>query len=176
MMAVVKKRPSVVVDHAADMANIQQVRALLDGAGLGDAPVDVSGAASLLGLQIVYEQMADEMSGYLENRNGQWVVGVNAYHAGVRQRFTIAHEIAHYVLHRKQQGTFRDVIFMRRSSNANSMEREADTFAAQLLMPEDQLIRDIRSGMVNVMMLAARYNVSALAMKYRLQNLGYAVS
>lgn len=175
-MAVVKRRPPVMVKPAVETANIGQVRELLDRAGLGRAPVDVTGAASLLGLQIVYEQMADEMSGYLENRGGQWVVGVNALHAGVRQRFTIAHEIAHYVLHRKQQGTFRDVIFMRRSSNATTMEREADTFAAELLMPENQLVQDIRSGMVNVMMLAAKYNVSALAMKYRLQNLGYTVS
>lgn len=175
-MAIVKRRPHRVVGAEAETVNIDQVRALMARAGLDRVPVDVVGALSLLGLQVVYEQMADEMSGYLENRGGYWVVGVNALHAGVRQRFTIAHEIAHYVLHRKQQGTFRDVIFMRRSSNANGMEREADAFAAQLLMPEGQLVQDIRSGMVNVMTLAARYNVSALAMKYRLQNLGYAVS
>lgn len=175
-MAVVKKRPPVAMEASVQTANIGQVRAMLDRAGLGRAPVDVIGAASLLGLQVIYEQMTDEMSGYLENRGGRWVVGVNALHAGVRQRFTIAHEIAHYVLHRGQQGTFRDVIFMRRSSNANAMEREADSFAAELLMPESQLVQDIRSGFVNVMMLAERYNVSALAMKYRLQNLGYAVS
>ncbi len=175
-MAVVKRRPPVMVGPAIETANIDQVRALMERAGLGRVPVDVAGVASLLGLQINYEQMTDEMSGYLENRNGRWVVGVNSLHAGVRQRFTIAHEVAHFVLHRSRQGTFRDVIFMRRSSNANGMEREADAFAAQLLMPEEQLVLDIRSGMVNVMALAARYNVSALAMKYRLQNLGYSVS
>lgn len=175
-MAVVKRRPPAMADSPIEMANIEQVRAMMDRAGIARVPVDVTSVASILGLQIFYEQMADEMSGYLENRSGRWVIGVNSLHAGVRQRFTIAHEIAHYVLHRNRQGTFRDVIFMRRSSNANAMEREADAFAAQLLMPEGQLVTDIRSGVVNVMTLAATYNVSALAMKYRLQNLGYSVS
>lgn len=174
-MAVVRKRPQPVVTTGG-MENISQVRRLMVQAGMTGIPVDVTGVASLLGLQVLYEQMSDEMSGYLENRLGRWVVGVNSLHAGVRQRFTIAHEIAHFVLHRKHQETFRDVIFMRRSMNANAMEREADSFAADLLMPQEEVIFDIQSGFLNVHGLAARYNVSALAMKFRLQNLGYTVS
>ncbi len=56
------------------------------------------------------------------------------------------------------------------------MERQADSFAAQLLMPEVDVVRDVSAGITNVNALAERYNVSGLAMKYRLQNLGYRVS
>ncbi len=138
--------------------------------------MDVNRAAAALGLKIQYEQMADEMSGYLERRGDTWYVGVNSLHSGVRQRFTVAHEIAHFVLHRGQQENFRDLIFTRRSMERNSMEREADTFAAQLLMPKESLVGDVRGGMTNVNELAARYQVSGLAMKYRLMNIGYKVA
>ena len=57
----------------------------------------------------------------------------------------------------------------------NQMEREADAFAAQLLMPEKSIVSDVRGGVTNVHMLAARYQVSGLAMKFRLTNLGYKV-
>lgn len=174
-MAVVRRRPEPAA-AAVGMENLQQLLRMMADAGLGGIPVDVARVAALLGLYVQYEQMSDEMSGYLENREGRWVVGVNSLHAGVRQRFTIAHEIAHFVLHRKDQGTFRDVIFMRRSLNANAMERQADSFAAELLMPEVSVVADIRGGLVNVHLLAGRYHVSALAMKYRLQNLGYTVN
>ncbi|BAV96648.1 ImmA/IrrE family metallo-endopeptidase [Bacillus cereus] len=174
-MAVVKRRPAPAV-VAVELKSLDQVRHLMAESGLGGVPVDVASVAALLGMHLQYEQMSEEMSGYLENRAGRWVIGVNSLHAGVRQRFTIAHEVAHYVLHRDQQGSFRDVIFMRRSMNANAMEKQADRFAAELLMPESQVVSDIRGGLLNVHALAARYNVSALAMKYRLQNLGYAVS
>ncbi len=56
------------------------------------------------------------------------------------------------------------------------MEREADAFAAQLLMPTEALVADVRGGITNVHILAERYQVSGLAMKYRLLNLGYKVS
>jgi Zn-dependent peptidase ImmA (M78 family) len=174
-MAVVKKRPEP-TPIVALISNLESVRSVLERAGVRGVPVDIHRAAAALGLKIQYEQMADEMSGYLERRGDVWYVGVNSLHSGVRQRFTIAHEIAHFVLHRGRQENFRDLIFTRRSMERNEMEREADSFAAELLMPRDGLIEDIRGGVTNVNELAERFQVSGLAMKYRLMNLGYKVS
>ena len=174
-MAVVKRRPEP-APFVGLVHDIDSAREAMRQAGVVGVPVDVARAASALGLRVQYEPMADEMSGYLECRRGEWVVGVNAHHSGVRQRFTIAHEIAHFVLHRAQQQEFRDLIFTRRSMVRDHMEREADSFAAQLLMPEADLVHDVRGGLTNVNALAARYHVSGLAMKYRLINLGYRVA
>src|SRR5690606_15091493 len=58
-----------------------------------------------------------------------------------RQRFTIAHEIGHLVLHRHLQAAFQcskqEVHYSQ--DNAKQMEREADNFAANLLMPGDRV-------------------------------------
>jgi Zn-dependent peptidase ImmA (M78 family) len=53
------------------------------------------------------------------------------------------------------------------------MEREADAFAAELLMPEDQVRAAIRNGNRSLNDLASEFGVSSLAMKYRLQGLRY---
>lgn len=174
-MAVIRKRPQP-APFVAMVSDIQSTREAMRQAGVSGVPVDVSRVASALGLRIQYEPMTDEMSGYLERRGEEWIVGVNSHHSGVRQRFTIAHEVAHFVLHRKMQEQFRDVIFTRRALGRDDMERQADSFAAQLLMPEVDVVRDVSAGITNVNALAERYNVSGLAMKYRLQNLGYRVS
>ncbi|TQM17057.1 uncharacterized protein DUF955 [Pseudoxanthomonas sp. 3HH-4] len=174
-MAVVKKKPEP-TPVVALISDIETTRRVLAGAGISAIPLDINGAAAALGVRVQYEPMADEMSGYLEKRGVDWVAGVNAHHSGVRQRFTIAHELAHFVLHRNLQENFRDLIFTRRSLERNQMEREADSFAAQLLMPSEELIADVRSGKTNVHELAERYQVSGLAMKYRLMNLGYRVA
>lgn len=173
-MAIVKTRPSP-APFARLVTDIASTREAMRQARISGLPIDVAGAASALGLKIQYEQMTDEMSGYLERRGSEWVIGVNSFHSYVRQRFTLAHELAHFVLHRDDQDEFRDVIFTRRSLHRDEREREADRFAAQLLMPETQLVADVESGVTNVNALAERYQVSGLAMKYRLQNLGYKV-
>lgn len=138
-----------------------------------EGTVDVEEIAKALGLAIIREAMDDDISGFLEKRLSGWVLGVNAYHHPLRQRFTIAHEVAHFVLHRGQQTQFEDQTFARRSSSRNPMEREADAFAAELLMPEDQVRSAIRNGNRSLNDLASEFGVSSLAMKYRLQALKY---
>lgn len=137
------------------------------------APCRVEDVAEMLGIQVIREQMDDEVSGFLEKRGGRWVAGVNSYHHRVRQRFTIAHEIAHYVLHRKKQSEFRDHTFARRNDDRSDMEREADQFAAELLMPEAEVRGSVDKGLRNLNDLARHFDVSTLAMRYRLDNLGY---
>lgn len=139
-------------------------------------PLNILQVAEYLGLEVVEEPMDDDMSGFLEIRSGRWVAGVNSFHHVNRKRFTIAHEIAHFLLHSDGQTEFRDRTFARRANDPSHMEREADQFAADLLMPANDVRKKISSGITSLSALAAQFGVSALAMKYRVQNLGYQVN
>lgn len=175
-MAIIRKQlkqPIAPIDAGKAEANLQD---RLRAAHLLEIPLDVRAVAEYLGLEVVEEPMDDDLSGYLEVRGGQWVVGVNAFHHENRKRFTIAHEIAHFMLHSSQQPSFHDRTFARRATDPSAMEREADRFAAELLMPAPMVRKMISSGLTSLSSLAERFRVSALAMKYRVQNLGYRVN
>jgi Zn-dependent peptidase ImmA (M78 family) len=177
-MAVVRRNPS---DHngprqTPSVGDLRALQAELVSAGVGAVPIDVNAAARYLGLHVAEEIMDDDLSGYLEHRNGTWFVGVNALHHRNRRRFTVAHEIAHYVLHRRQSSSFHDNTFARRANSHDRMEQEADRFAAELLMPETAVRQAIANGTTSVSALADAFGVSALAMKFRLKNLGFEVA
>lgn len=163
---------SPAVPPATDAPSFQRQ---LSQAALFNVPLNIEGVAEYLGLEVIEELMADDISGYLEFKSGRWVVGVNALHHKHRRRFTIAHEIAHFLLHRDTSDRFVDETFARREGRADAMEREADDFAAQLIMPEAYVRDAIKGGMHSLTDLAAMFQVSILAMKYRVKNLGYAV-
>lgn len=177
-MAIVKLRqPSGETATGRDLENgpdsLPAIMDELKRAGLYEAPVDIFALAARLKLPVRPEAMEDDMSGFLEGTGGRWRIGYNAYHNIVRQRFTVAHEIAHYVLHRSQQARFDDTTFARRSTTRDAMEREADEFAAALLMPADLVKQAVAANIKSLNELASKFRVSSLAMKFRLQKLGY---
>jgi Zn-dependent peptidase ImmA (M78 family) len=111
------------------------------------------------------------------------VVGVNSLHHPNRQRFTIAHEIGHLLLHRGKEvhidRTFRVNLRDDVSSKAVDQEEiQANRFAAELLMPRGMLIEDLKTQQIDyeneeaLGELAKRYRVSLQAMTFRLANLG----
>ena len=143
-----------------------------------EPPVDVMDVARALGARVIPEIVDEEISGGLSRRKDGPVIGVNARHHPHRQRFTIAHEIGHLVLH-EGSDHFVDRTFHRdsRSSAATDViEIEANQFAASLLMPRTFLEADLK-GMYKpvrsekVEELARRYGVSQQAMTFRLMNL-----
>jgi len=176
-MAVVRRTPpDTALRPTQAVGDLRELQAKLAAAGIGAVPVNVAAAAAHLGLQVAEEIMDDDLSGYLEHRNGIWYVGVNALHHRNRRRFTIAHEIAHYVLHRREASSFHDNTFARRANSHDRMEQEADRFAAELLMPEAAVRQSIAQGITSVSALADAFGASALAMKFRLKNLGFEVA
>ena len=66
--------------------------------GLRLVPFDIERFIKFHNIIILYEQMkSNEISGYLQyRRSNRWVIGVNKYHSPRRQRFTLAHEFAHF--------------------------------------------------------------------------------
>jgi Zn-dependent peptidase ImmA (M78 family) len=162
-------------------------RELLARLDAEEPPVDVHRAAGICGLSVVYDRFDGETSGLLwQHDDGTKVVGVNSGHSPARQRFTIAHEIGHALLHlgdgddvevfidKPREVLFRDAVSSRAT---DPREIEANAFAAELLMPV-ALVRSTFDEQVQqatdeklVQLLADRFGVSRTAMAYRLVNL-----
>lgn len=133
-------------------------------------PVKVGELARALGLEVVVAPLPLNISGSIEPRGDSFVVKVNRYEAKARQRFTIAHEIAHFLLHRDRiSGGLVDSVLYR-SKLASRLETEANRLAADIIMPRDA-IADLLSSETDqdrVDQLAERFNVSRQAAEIRL--------
>jgi hypothetical protein len=157
------------VNHPASDIRIQATR-LLDSASISHEPVSLRDVVSALNLELVQrtrEPFASEAA--LEPLGDARAIVLNGSGDSGRRRFTIAHEIGHFVLHpercRPERGGG--------VNEAGRMEeREADAFAAELLMP-DHLVREaVREQGLDVTRLADRFEVSRKAMQTRLRGLG----
>ncbi len=138
-------------------------------------PVPVGEIANKLHIKISRAPSKD-FSGLLVRKDDHALVGVNSNEALVRQRFTIAHELGHFFLHPKQD-TFVDYRDNKKDVMRTPRERQANMFAAALLMPRKQLEKDFkkisRNGFAEeeLKRFADKYLVSEEAMRFRLINL-----
>jgi Zn-dependent peptidase ImmA (M78 family) len=135
--------PSAPVPTAAERAAEARARArnLLRKHGVRKAPVDVEHIARAEGLTIEQRELGEVDGRLVESR-----IEVNAHHSLVRQRFTIAHELGHFVMHSEHGGD-------------EHSEREADVFAATLLMPPE-LLRKEFAATPDADVLRERFQVS----------------
>lgn len=140
------------------------------------APVPVSDIADEIGTPILYAVLPDEISGMIRRDGDGYMIVVNKYHALTRKRFTIAHEIGHYIYHRDLLGAGTGDTRAYRAIGTDfpnpkitaQHERQANTFAANLLMP-NHLIKELRaSGIRSPDSLAAALQVSPQAMRIKL--------
>ena len=140
--------------------------------GIATFPLDVHAVAAALKIQITSQPLDDNVSGNTEFNipSKVWEMTVNSNHHPNRQRYTITHELAHYCLHRHLVREFKDHVFFRKASD--EIEWQANKFAGQILMPEDEVRRLLREGVTSVDDLATRCNVSTLALRVRAQQLG----
>jgi len=138
------------------------------------APVQVIPIASQLGLKVYnVNNWDDEISGMIvrdEKRGGSsgFAIYVNGKHPEVRRRFTMAHEIAHFVLHRSLIGDGVQDDALYRSKLSSAIEAEANRYAADILMPWSLLNEQISNGNNSVEALARAFNVSKSSMSIRL--------
>lgn len=136
-------------------------------------PVDVEGLALALGLLIRKSNLPDDISGKLHKLSDEYFeIEVNEKHSDNRQRFTIAHELGHFIFHKHLigDGIVDDCAY--RSSNrsnpniGSNEETEANKFAANLLMPGDLISQYVSEGK-RAEQLADLFGVSLAAMKIR---------
>lgn len=149
-----------------------------------EIPVDVSAIAEYYGASIRFGNFDDSVSGMVVLRQGQPLIGVNARHHPNRQRFTVAHELAHLILHKDIASFFLDeksILFRDQvsSEGTSTLEIEANAFAAELLMPRARIQECVSMNPIDIFddtvlkRLAARFGVSTQAFVIRLARLGY---
>lgn len=168
----------------------KRVRNLLDEHEVTKAPVPVEKIAFALGAKVRYSPFDDEISGMIYIKGSNPIIGVNSLHPPNRKRFTIAHEIAHLILHNKQIADYVHVdkrfpVLMRDANSTTGtqqMEMEANHFAAELLMPSFILLPLLKSHILDIddeeplKKLSRKFRVSKQALEYRISNLNYANS
>jgi Zn-dependent peptidase ImmA (M78 family) len=138
------------------------------------APVQTIDIAEALGVK-VYKvgNWPDTLSAMIRKdaeRGGEsgYAIYVNAKHSRVRRRFSIAHEIAHFALHRNLIGDGITDDAMYRSNLSSAVEVQANRMAADILMPW-HLIREARDrGIDTVEELAKHFDVSKSTMAIQL--------
>ena len=140
-------------------------------------PISVKGMAEAFGLKILAASLSPHISGRIERENENYVIRVNRYEVKVRQRFTVAHEIAHYLLHRDiiDRDGIEDTI-MYRSRLKSREETEANRLAADLIMPRFLVLAKLEElnidrhnpGEGDVEEMAESFGVSQYAMSLRL--------
>lgn len=123
-------------------------------------------------IKVVYLPMIGTQSGQLSYSDGLWTIIIKSLHNKKRQRFTLAHELGHYILHKEKNAEFKDTVFFR-NDVLDSMEYKANEFASELLMPEVDVREYVNKGIRNIGDLAEIFGVSAAAMRYRIISLGY---
>lgn len=107
---------------------------------LADVPVKLGALARELGIEVMAATLAPGISGEIRKIEGDGATGayrirINRHEKKERQRFTLAHEIAHFLLHKDKigDGLYDDVLY--RSKLSNNLEYEANRMAAELVMP-----------------------------------------
>jgi Zn-dependent peptidase ImmA (M78 family) len=161
----------------------QMAEEVLKQTGTARVPVPVEQIVKKLGIELVHESLGPEVSGLIVLSPAGVKICVNQDDPEPRRRFTIAHELGHHVLkHQFEAGSHvhvdrGNVILYREKKTAgfDGKEREANKFAAELLMPTELVKEHARMQRpkgplmdLDVELLAAMFQVSQQAMTIQL--------
>jgi Zn-dependent peptidase ImmA (M78 family) len=147
---------------------------------LSEYPVKLGNLAKALNVAIKVSSMGTGVSGQISREGDGYTIKVNRNEARERQRFTIGHELSHFLLHRdlidsSPNGITDNVLY--RSGAPENIEYEANRLAADLVMPMALVERKLREDFGGVVTdatiesLAASFDVSKAAMEIRLSTL-----
>ncbi len=159
----------------------QEVLAELD---ITRGPVAVGDIVRSKGITVRYVPLEADLSGMIFMKEGAVII-VNSLHHPNRQRFTLSHELGHFEMHMKEIGAevHVDKKFLAFARDGNSSlgsdrkEIEANRFAAELLVPQQFLIQELRGRIIDVenenlvKELADNFQVSRQMMTFRIAEL-----
>lgn len=146
---------------------------ILQRYGYTDPPISPFEVAAYLGLsvrEIVMPVEYRNVSGFIDL--SQHVIFVNKEDPVNRRAFTVAHEVGHYLLHKDEilsdpyayQFLYRDATL----TNEKALEKEANYFAANLLVPSTMLEKFKN---YSAALLSKLFIVSQEVINYRLKDL-----
>lgn len=161
------------------------VNNIIEKNNISETPVNIEKICQYYDIEVEPIDAEDNLSGFfLVNDKKIKMIGYNKNHSDNRKRFTIAHEFGHFQLHLQSDQKFfidnNSKFFRNEKSSSGELkqEREANAFAAALLMPVPLLERELEKINDNedidsiVIFLSSRFLVSEESMRYRLINLG----
>ena len=139
--------------------------------------------AKIYGISYTFDDYGNAFDGLLEHRSGKFHIYLNSRKAKhiyePRVRFTLAHELGHYVIdeHRNalKSGLAPSHPSFTNFSSDNEVELEADFFASSLLIPKSRLIKDVfrRKFSFNLIHeLATKYQTSITATLIKFASIG----
>lgn len=138
-------------------------------------PVDVIKIANANDIKVYEGILNKKISGAIryDKDEEKFAILVNKNNVKTRQRFTIAHELGHYFLHKeflKSEEIHVDIMYRsaeKSDEEDKKREREVDYFAGSLLMNRTLLTRLYKENN-SIQSLADIFNVSVSAMTVRL--------
>ncbi len=135
-------------------------------------PVQTIPIARDLGLEVFRVRGWPDSVSAMIKRDGKspsgYSIYVNADHAETRRRFSIAHEIGHFVLHEDRIGDGITDDGLYRSKLGGPLEAQANRFASNLLVPQHLLQAALATGISTVEDLAEHFQISRSSMSIRL--------
>lgn len=163
-----------------------QIKSIFSEIKVDSLPVKIEDIAKKCGLRVLPYAFDEDISGVLVIEDNVGTIGYNQNESRVRRRFTIAHELGHYILHKDRSKLFMDkgfkAIFRSKNSGMTEetkrMEEEANAFAASILMPDHFLRKELEkiefdlSSEDDIKNLAKIFDVSSTAMYFRIRNSG----
>jgi Zn-dependent peptidase ImmA (M78 family) len=166
--------------NASDKGRASAQTVLLEY-GVTSLPIPVEKIVKSKNISLRFSPFDDELSGMAVIKDGISVIGVNALHHPNRQRFTMAHELGHHVMHShllngtvhvdKGFALWRGELA---GQGVDSIEIEANNFASELLLPK-QFIEQMSELMdldldddIGLQKYAKQFKVSTAALRFRL--------
>lgn len=146
-------------------------------------PIDLPGVFAALNIDYSEQPIPTGESGWIEYVDGLFNVVINSTESLQRKRFTAAHELGHYLLHRDllissgRLNRHTDILFGANAINnetnpfSRQQEIEANKAAAEILMPASH-IRHWHEQGHRVDALKDFFKVSKQAMEIRFNSLG----
>ena len=153
----------------------RMAKLILSEMGIDRPPIDVIAVAAYLGLMVLPiddalcrlvgldPSDASSIAGMLVWGEGLTIAAVNVSHNLTRQRFTLAHEIAHYLL---SPSPGIHLMHRERVSYLES-ERQCNRFAAEVLMPAHMVLPRLAENPC-FLTLCSEFGVSKRAMSLRM--------
>jgi len=161
--------------RSAEFDRIEPAQREIVERNLAQKPVQLGKLARELGVSVKLSALERGRSGLIKRDGDGYVIKINRHETRERQRFTLAHELAHFLIHRDIIDATGEIVdnVLYRSGNPQRIEFEANRLAADLVMPGHQILSDLDALGVPVTdeviaQLASEWQVSRAAMEIRL--------
>lgn len=139
-------------------------------------PVDVNKIAENFDIPVYTQKLDDRLAGCFISEAGKSAIAINSKDSEVRQRFTLAHELGHFISYKFQEkvGSVFDERGVLASLGTDPEEIFANKFAAEILMPKKDFLKQIEESNGDINKVSEYFKVSKHAIEIRVKTtIGY---